>query len=90
MSTEDRTYIEKWDAYVQTWKRRTFALGVALAFSIGLITPFLEGHFLHRYFDQGKYVIFLACTLFSLFVVAAALTLNFWMYARRLRSGRTD
>lgn len=84
--TEDEEYIERWELYVQKWKRRTIGLGIALILSITSVIPFLDGHLLHRYFQQGRYLIYLACALLSPFVGSAALTYNFWSYRRNLRA----
>ena len=90
MDTEDRIYSEKWDAYLLKWKLRTLGLGVALAFCVLAIIPFLDGHSLHGHFEQGKYLIYVACTLLTLFVGSCVLTYNFWRYVRTLRSKITS
>lgn len=72
---------------VEKWKRRTIALGIALAIRVALVAPFLDGYPLHRYFQTfGKYLIYVSTCLLSLFVGSAALTYNFWWYWRRIRA----
>ena len=85
-SNQDDEYLKKWEVYVRKWKRRTIGLGIALILSVALLVPFLDGHFLHRYFEQGRYLIYLSCSLLTLFVGASALTYNFWSYWRKLRT----
>ena len=77
--------LRKWEVYVWKWKRRTAALGIALIVSILLVVPFLDGYFLHKYFEEGRYLIYLSCGLLTLFVGASAMTYNFWSYLRTLR-----
>ena len=82
----DEQYLRKWEVYVCKWKRRTIGLGIALVVSAALVVPFLDNHFLHAYFGQGRYLIYVSCGLLSLFVGSAALTYNFWSYLRSLRA----
>jgi len=87
MSTDDTNqYLEQWEAYVRKWKRRTLGLGIALVTSIICVIPFLAGHSLHRHFKEAKYLVYLCCSLWTLFVGAGALTYNFWSYWRRLKA----
>jgi hypothetical protein len=85
-ANRDDEYFRKWEAYLRIWKRRTIGLGIALILSIVSVVPFLDGHFLHRYFEQGRYLIYLSCGLLTLFVGASGLTYNFWSYCRSLRA----
>jgi len=63
--------------------------GIALALSVVSVVPFLEGHFLHRYFESfGKYLIFLSMGLWGCFIGASALTYIFWKYWRDIQSDR--
>ncbi len=85
----DPEYLRQWEMYVRKWKRRTIALGIALVLSVAVVVPFLGGHLLHRYFEQGKYLIYVSCGLFTLFVGSCALTYNFGSYTRSLRQNRS-
>jgi hypothetical protein len=85
-ANRDHKYLQQWGAYVGKWKRRTIGLGIALILSIALLVPFLAGQSLHRYFQQGRYLIYLSCCLLSLFLGSAALTYNFWSHWRSLRA----
>ena len=77
--------VAEWDAYVRRWKRRTTALAVLFVISIGGVIPFLAGNPLHRYFDQGKWLIYVACCLLTLVTGSAALTYNFERHLRQLK-----
>ena len=71
---------------MRRWKRWMTVLGIALLVSVVSVIPFLEGYFLHRYFEAvGKYLIYASMCLLTLFVGAAALTYNFWLYWRNLK-----
>ena len=68
------------------WKRRMIGFGMALILSVVSELPFLRGHSLNMHFEAiGKYLIYLAMCLLSLFVGSAALTYNFWSLWRSLR-----
>lgn len=86
ITIEDNEYLRRWEVYVKEWKRRAIALGIALFISIALVIPFLDDHYLHRYFKHGRYLIYVSCAILTLFVGACALTYNFWSYLRRLRN----
>jgi hypothetical protein len=61
--------------------------GAALIVSIASVVPFLEGHFLHRYFDNiERYLIYPCMVLLPCFVGSAAFTFNFWSYWRKLKA----
>jgi hypothetical protein len=79
------TTLAKWEAYLARWIRRTVGLGIDLALSVASVTPFLDGHSLHSHWEFGKYLIYVSCTMLTLFVGAAALTYNFWGQVRLLR-----
>jgi hypothetical protein len=69
----------------ENWRKRAIVLVFAVAASIASVVPILEGHSLHMYAERyGKYLVYTACTLFTLFVGAAALAYNFWVYWRNL------
>ncbi len=81
------TLLEDARMCVDRWKRRMIGFGAALIVSIAFVVPFLEGHFLHRYFDSfGKYLIYLSMGLMIFFVGSAAFAFNFWSYWRKLKA----
>ena len=82
----DDEYVKKWEVYVRKWKRRTLGLAIGLAISIVCVIPFMAGHSLHQYFKEGRYILYLCGSFFSLFVLSSALTYNFWWYLRKLRA----
>ena len=85
MTNHDDECLRKCEVYALKWKRRTTVLGVALALNIVCIIPFLDGHFLHQYFERGRYLIYVACGLLSIFLGAAALTYNSWLALRNFK-----
>lgn len=70
---------------VRRWRRRTACLAAALCATIATTIPFLNGYFLHGYWDEvGKYILVAAMVLLVATVGAAAYTYSFWTYARQL------
>jgi len=86
--THSDEYLRKWEVYVRKWRARTFFLGIALVLSVAACIPFLAGHALHRYFDRGRYLIYVSCGLLTLLGGSSAMTWNFWWYLRKLRANR--
>ena len=62
-------YVKDWEVCLRKWQRRTAGLGIALVVSVAAVVPFLAGHSLHKYWDQGRYVIWVAWVVLSLFAM---------------------
>lgn len=65
-------------------------LGIALVVSVAAVVPFLAGHSLHKYWEQGKYLIWVACVVLSLFAGCAGTAYSFWQSWRSVRSEVAD
>lgn len=65
--TRSDEYLREWEVYVRQWRTRTLLLGIALVLSVAACIPFLAGHALHRYFDRGRYLLYVSCGLLALF-----------------------
>ena len=57
----------------------------ALVLGIALLTPFLDGFPLHRYWEVGKYLVFIAFPLFLWFVLKVGAVWASWQSARETR-----
>jgi hypothetical protein len=78
-------YVREWERYVSKWKRRTLALGILVILSVLSSILFFPGQPLRRYWQQGRDLLFVSGTLFSLFIGSAGATCEFWAYLRYLR-----
>jgi hypothetical protein len=74
---------EEWAAarkYVDVWKKRALYFTCAFFISCMSVTPFLEGHFLHAYFEPfGKIALFLSVVLLVPFVACAVTAITLWL-----------
>lgn len=61
------------------WKRRGIYSTVIFFVSCACVFPFLEGHFLHTYWDSfGKYLILVSLALLLVFVYCTSLWWGAW------------
>jgi len=66
--------------------RKAALFGLALLVNIAFIIPFLAGHSLHAYADRiGKYLIFLAMCLSTLFFLCIGQAIFFWVDVHDIR-----
>lgn len=74
------------------WIHRTIYLGIATAASVASVIPFLQGFLLHKYFEVfGKYLIYIACSCFTLFMWSVGMMIWWLWYWRTLeRENRAD
>ena len=86
MSREDKAEFE---AHVSARHKRVLREAIiaaaALMLDIALLTPFFDGFPLHRYWELGKYLLFLAFPLFLWFVMKAGAVWASWQSARETR-----
>ncbi len=82
--------VAEWESGYRKWRRRTVGLGIAMIASIAAVIPFLAGHSLHKYWDQGKYLIWIAWVVLSLFAISAGTAYGFWQSWRSIRSEVRD
>jgi membrane protease YdiL (CAAX protease family) len=82
--------VKQWESGFRKWQRRTVVLGIALIASVAVVVPFLAGHSLHEYWDQGKYLIWVAWVVLSLFAISAGTAYSFWQGWRSIRSEVAD
>jgi len=78
--------VKEWESCLRKWQRRTVVLGIALIASVSFVVPFLAGHSLHKYWDHGKYLIWVAWVVLSLFAMSAGTAYSFWQSCRSVRS----
>jgi cation transport ATPase len=82
--------VKEWEACFRKWKRRTVVSGIALIISVALVIPFLAGHSLHKYWEHGKYLIWVAVIALTVFAATAGTAFSFWQAWRSIRSEVAD
>ncbi len=85
-----RHRVENMRGTLRIWAKRSLITGLALVITCGAIVPFLEGHSLHRFWDSGRYLIFLAEALLVAFMGCLGSTWAAWKVLREIPEEADD